>query len=256
MSKHLAAWAWRAPVETTIQRALLVLLAETWTDEGLGNYVPVDELAREAVCSPRSVRRHLRALEDLGLITESDLPAKDSGAGAYQTVAWGINPQVRPLADSLSANSEPADRESASEAIDNGSEGPPTLHSTLDLDFPAFTPGLPDQSQSQSQTLSVISDDSVTDSHRDFDRFWDTYPRKAAKPAARKAWKAVLKRKVEVSVIMEGLARFRFDPDPSFVPYPATWLNQERWADAPDKATAAQEDPAMTDYWKAGGEFL
>jgi hypothetical protein len=30
---------------------------------------------------------------------------------------------------------------------------------------------------------------------------------------------------------MHGLARYTFSTDPQFIPHPATWLNQHRWAD-------------------------
>lgn len=67
-----------------------------------------------------------------------------------------------------------------------------------------------------------------------FAEFWDRYPRKKAKPAAEKAWRAAIKR-ARPDVILDGLSRYPFRrDDPQFVPYPATWLNQDRWADAPD----------------------
>lgn len=68
----------------------------------------------------------------------------------------------------------------------------------------------------------------------DFDRFWDVYPRKVGKGAARTAWaKAVLKvddpdvivdaATVQAATVLAGSDRF--------TPHPTTWLNQERWTD-------------------------
>lgn len=70
-----------------------------------------------------------------------------------------------------------------------------------------------------------------------FDDFWALYPRRAGKPAARKALTAALK-KANPADIGDGLQRWvRFwaaaKTDPQFIPHPATWLNQERWADMP-----------------------
>jgi DNA-binding Lrp family transcriptional regulator len=67
-----------------------------------------------------------------------------------------------------------------------------------------------------------------------FDEFWNQYPRREAKGAARRAWlKAV--REVPASEIIDAAARYRDDPnrDPAFTAHPATWLNGERWLDSP-----------------------
>jgi hypothetical protein len=65
-----------------------------------------------------------------------------------------------------------------------------------------------------------------------FDRFWAAYPRKDAKRKAEQAWRSAIKRE-KPDVILAGLARFRFEPDPKWIPYPASWLSQDRWADEP-----------------------
>jgi hypothetical protein len=62
------------------------------------------------------------------------------------------------------------------------------------------------------------------------DRFWKPYPRKIGKDAARKAWKAALKR-APPETILAGLAAYRWPEDPQFIPHPSTWLNGGRWAD-------------------------
>lgn len=75
----------------------------------------------------------------------------------------------------------------------------------------------------------------------DFARFWDAYPRKEAKGAARKAWdKAVCK--IDADSIIGAAKRYRDDPDrrtslPKFTAHPATWLNGERWADQPTRGS-------------------
>jgi hypothetical protein len=68
-----------------------------------------------------------------------------------------------------------------------------------------------------------------------FDKFWGTYPRKLGTGEARQAFvKAVKAHGSEI--ILEGVQRFATDPNlpaPQFIPRAATWLNQERWNDAP-----------------------
>lgn len=74
-----------------------------------------------------------------------------------------------------------------------------------------------------------------------FERFWEAYPRKVGKGAARKAFdRAVCRLRDQGD---EGLPRMlaaigeakRGWDDPEFIPHPATWLNQERWDDEPAK---------------------
>ena len=69
-----------------------------------------------------------------------------------------------------------------------------------------------------------------------FDEFWSTYPRKAGKGAAAKAWKKATKRASPMT-ILAGCQRYAVDPnlpqDHRYIPHPATWLNGDRWEDDP-----------------------
>lgn len=75
-----------------------------------------------------------------------------------------------------------------------------------------------------------------------FDEFWATYPRKAGKGAAAKAWKQATKRASPMT-ILAGVQRYAQDPnlpqDHRYVPHPATWLNGDRWEDDPMPAPPA-----------------
>jgi len=64
--------------------------------------------------------------------------------------------------------------------------------------------------------------------------FWNIYPRKTAKIDAQSAFAKALEN-ASAETILEGAKRFADDPyrHPTFTPYPATWLNQGRWADEP-----------------------
>lgn len=67
-----------------------------------------------------------------------------------------------------------------------------------------------------------------------FKEFWDAYPRKASKGAARTAWSKAIA-KADPSVIIAAAAAYRDDPnrEDGFTAHAATWLNQERWDDEP-----------------------
>lgn len=77
-----------------------------------------------------------------------------------------------------------------------------------------------------------------------FEAFWQVYPRKTAKGAARRAWsKAVKAADGDSERIVNGAARFAADPNRSetFTPHASTWLNGERWDDPPLPARSTAE---------------
>jgi hypothetical protein len=69
-----------------------------------------------------------------------------------------------------------------------------------------------------------------------FEKFWEQYPRKIGKGAAKRAWTAAV-RKVGAEPLVAAAASYsrqREGQDAKFTPYPATWLNREQWLDVPD----------------------
>ena len=69
-----------------------------------------------------------------------------------------------------------------------------------------------------------------------FDAFWQAYPRRAEKAAARKAWpRALSEAGGNPQTIIDGAKRYADDPnrEPTFTKYPATWLNRGCWDDDP-----------------------
>lgn len=73
-----------------------------------------------------------------------------------------------------------------------------------------------------------------SDDDPDWLKFWEIYPLRKAKDAARRAWRGALKKKgVTAALIIAGAERYRDDParKPDFTAHPATWLNAARWAD-------------------------
>ncbi|MCE2578080.1 hypothetical protein [Gluconacetobacter entanii] len=72
-----------------------------------------------------------------------------------------------------------------------------------------------------------------------FEQFWQAYPRKVGKPKARRAFaKAVGKASLET--LLAAIAATAWPSDPTYIPHPATWLNNERWA---DEGVLAASDP-------------
>lgn len=69
-----------------------------------------------------------------------------------------------------------------------------------------------------------------------FEKFWKVYPRKCAKGDARKAWATTEKIRPPLDDLLKAIYAARASKDwmkdsGEFIPYPATWLRQERWED-------------------------
>jgi hypothetical protein len=81
----------------------------------------------------------------------------------------------------------------------------------------------------------------VRDREKEFDAFWDEYPRHEGKQKARDAYKKV---DVSLDVILEALSQHKKSAQwtkngGEFIPHASTWLNGRRW-----------EDQMTTDYSK------
>lgn len=69
-----------------------------------------------------------------------------------------------------------------------------------------------------------------------FDEFWETYPRRVAKSTAYKVWARIAPDEAKKIQILSALraqcatADWRREAG-KYIPYPATWLNQQRWED-------------------------
>lgn len=92
------------------------------------------------------------------------------------------------------------------------------------------------RSQSRTQSSPELHDAALSPAggrERDFERFWQAYPRKVGKQAACKAFARV---GVPVERLLSALERQRSDPqwrreNGRYIPHPVTWLNQGRWED-------------------------
>jgi hypothetical protein len=85
----------------------------------------------------------------------------------------------------------------------------------------------------------------------EFAEWWTAYPRKVAKPAARRAFAAAVKKLGGIAAVgdpegafVDGTKRWvrhwRAARTPlDKIPYPATWLNNEQWNDQPARRTSA-----------------
>lgn len=94
---------------------------------------------------------------------------------------------------------------------------------------------------------SSLSSSSLNSPDPEFEQFWIDYPRKVGKKAARRAW-GKARDKPPLDAILAALRVQRESEQwqkdgGQYIPHPATWLNEGRWADQlpPKKKSLYQE---------------
>jgi hypothetical protein len=79
-----------------------------------------------------------------------------------------------------------------------------------------------------------------------FDRFWQEYPKRKGKADALKAWKKIKPDQALADQIFKSLDAAKRSQDwnkdaGQYIPYPATWLNGQRWEDDLDPVKPSSE---------------
>lgn len=115
-----------------------------------------------------------------------------------------------------------------------------------ELDFSRLYGDSGNETGNATETPRARSDLSLREKNKDtpvqnpppegFETFWTAYPRKTAKPAAIRTWKAIKPNGAEIQTMLRALNYWRNHEDwqkaeGKYIPYPATWLNQRRWED-------------------------
>ena len=85
---------------------------------------------------------------------------------------------------------------------------------------------------------TIPKEDQIKNNERtlsEFERFWEIYPKKTDKGAARRAFTTAI-RKADVELIISKAKAYAEDPNlpqKQFIKYPASWLNAEAWNNPP-----------------------
>lgn len=182
-------------------RAKLVLIGIANHHGDNGAWPSIATLARYANSSERSIKRDLQYLQDLGELTV-EINGSDFG-GQYKTNKYWITLSgVTDWVSGVTGQVSRGDRLGKPGVTDVAHK--PSLETYINL-------------------------------YAQFDEFWNVYPRKVSKRAAIKAYESALGRATH-DEILAGAIRYSNDrnlPPQEFIPYPTTWLNGDRWGDAP-----------------------
>lgn len=85
-----------------------------------------------------------------------------------------------------------------------------------------------------------------------FDEWWDLYPKKVGKPAARRAFKSAAKRAGRdlVEALRQQHEWLTAQHRRGYCPNPTTWLNQDRWDDEQQKQPEPQHEERKPSPWE------
>lgn len=83
------------------------------------------------------------------------------------------------------------------------------------------------------QNVLSIVNTNTEEAKADFETFWLLYPRRVAKKDAQKAWSKLSEsdRFDAIVALADWIRVWRARGDDQYTPYPASWLNGERWTD-------------------------
>ncbi len=184
-------------------------------------YIVIDEASEEVLV--RSFVRHDGVLKSPNIAASM---VKDYASIGSVEIMRVVAEEVRRAAsEDPTLKGLPSVRELLSEPMSN-------QVGTLPREFPSSSP-IPQPTTSNQQPATSNQQPATPGDPEGFEEFWSLYPKKASKGHALKAWRAAT-RTTDPRVILTGLrrqARALAGREPKFIPYPATWLNGQRWED-------------------------
>lgn len=189
------------------------LLAQLMS-HSVGWNVSIRSLADANGCGLDSIRTAVVELEEAGYL--SRVQARE--AGKFAEVTWRTN--------------EPG------AAFEEPSSDKPSSDNPVSVNP---TPKKNNLSEEQSKEI-------IVEWNLAFEDFWNLYPRKVGKAAARSAFAKACMALGAPNVVLEGARRYRDDPNrvEAFTAHPTTWLNAGRWEDdpLPERVLSAAETKA------------
>ena len=197
-------------VGSLTKKAILMYMADKASDDGSGIWVIKSNMAADLEMTDRAVRIHIKDMIAMGIVSESGQRQCRSG----YTIDYSINLNI---IHALQPTRSTPERDSPLNDIQPHPCMTFTPTPERGSDKPSIEPPL------EPSLLNI----------KYFDEFYSEYPRKVGKGAARKAWAKAIK-KADVHYIISSAtcyAKTIVGTDQTFVPHPATWLNQERWED-------------------------
>lgn len=201
MSHYMTALAMKQTGLKPATKIVLYWLADHHNETTKECFPRISRLADLCDMSRRSVEGHMNILENMGLIKRINRFKEQGGKTSNGYILY--------LNDS----------------------------DTQNLRIPCANSAHGDTQNLRMNNLGSNNLGSINNNIDHFDVFWEAYPKKMAKGQAKKAWAKAIKSEDAQTIIdaTVGYAICQKGKDKQFIPYPASWLNAERWKDEPEE---------------------
>lgn len=216
-----------APTEDWGELAVLYALADRANDDGTAAFPSQSWIADRARCTDRGVRNILKRLEGRGIIAKGDPRLVEYIRADRRPTVWNLDlslkRQEQPFRGELDSGRNGTAPRPERESATAGTKRP--YDRNTGSDEPSLTPLEPSLNRPTSKPTKF--------DEQTFLEFWRLYPRKTNKKEAKTAYVKQLAI-TDSETLQTTVENFRADSegeDKQFIPYPSTWLNQERWRD-------------------------
>lgn len=223
MSWQAVSMAMKHRVGTPTRKAILLVIAEHCNADGENCTARYSTIADEAEVGLRSVKRAVPEMLAAGVLI-----------GEPGRLGVAMERDIH-----MTNGATQAPKRGHSGTTSTGEAVPPRHHAVPPRHREGATVAPPSEPVQNQSSTGPRAADAATDSNPDFIAFWSTYPKRADKGHARRAWRTAI-RKATPAEIIAGAERYRDDPtrNPKYTANPATWLNGERWNDEAGSAPA------------------
>lgn len=256
-----------APVENTTEMVVLYVLANHARKDGTCSWPSHATIADNTRCSRRTVIRHIKALEQRGLIYRGDQRHVGHLPADKRPVVWNLNMTMRrEMPDDAGCQNvtpQPSGVTSSAGRGDSGGKSGVTSSAergdtgvTQTVLEPSVEPSLNHPPTPKGDDGASAAGDAIAAEPLDpFEEWWEHVPRKKAKGDARKAFNTAIK-KTDLPTLIAGIEASKRQwqsegRDSSKLPYPATWLRAESWEDEQDTWQAPRDNSNSLAAWGA-----
>jgi hypothetical protein len=204
MSHYMTALAMKQQGLKPAAKIVLYWLADHHNESTGACFPSLKTLAKECEMDVASIKRHLANLEASGLIQRTQRLRENGSQTSTQYTLHLLEP---------SAQNAPAPSAKCA------------------------TPLAQNDTPHNLGIYNLGNEQDISCADGGFAEFWERYPRRIGKAAARKAYEKARKTS-QHDDIMFGLFQQMASltaREAQYIPHPATWLNQERWNDEPEQ---------------------
>lgn len=228
-----------APVESHKDLVVLYALADRADDTGRAAWPSQEWIAHRARCSDRTVRRALSGLEERGIIRRGDQRLTEHLSLRRKPVVWDLDLSLK-RSDSITGQDGRISKADTGD-IKSGQDGQQkrTLRAvkadTAMSDKPSVNRPEPSVEPREDEQAHPLEKKPKRHSYSpEFERFWSVYPRKVGDKKKAERFFGEQIAEGGVDRIVQSAEEFRDEclrigTAQRYIPFPSTWLNQQRW---------------------------